>query len=102
MVCNIVVRRNRGRMKWGFRPHPTDRKLMVGDVDMLALLARAYELIDEGCSYRQVADWLSASTEVHYNHGAFYRAYHVYCGARKRVKPTVASIIGANNIVARG
>lgn len=100
METGIVVRRNPGAMKWGYEPHPTDPDLMIGDTEKLGVLAEAYGYLAQGCSYRDVARWISARTESPYDYSALCRSYRRWRRAQETKPPTLLDLIDANAVVA--
>lgn len=69
------VRRNRGVLKFGYQVDPNNPFMMVPDPDALAALSEAFDLLSKGCSYRDVAHWLSATTERPFHWTNLRRAY---------------------------
>lgn len=100
METSIVVRRNAGAMKWGYEPHPTNPELMVGNAEKLGALAEAYGLLAQGCSYRDVARWLSATTEEPYDYSALCRSYRRWRHAQETKPPTLLDLIDPSAMVA--
>lgn len=55
-------RKGAGLVPWGYEPDPEDRMLLRPVVEQLDLMKKGFDYVEQGCSYRDVADWLSAST----------------------------------------
>lgn len=62
-------------MKFGYKPHPTDSRLMVPDEAMLAALDEAFSYVRRGYSLRDVSNWLFAKCGVRFDFSALRKAY---------------------------
>lgn len=63
-MSSFPYKRIRGPVvPWGYDRDKNDSFLAVPDDEALNAYEKAKELIKEGCSYRDVANWLSASTD---------------------------------------
>ena len=62
MQLGLPINKSGGSLlPWGYQPHPDDSSILVFDEDAYQALCQSKEhLLQYG--YRQVADWLSAST----------------------------------------
>ena len=72
----LYRRRKSRRPPWGYDIDPHDPWLLKPNREQLELLEKAKHLIKEGCSYRDVAKWLTAKTG----------RYISYVGLRDRIK----------------
>ena len=72
--------RKRGlSIPWGYEQHPDDRSLLLPIPEQLEVYARAKELLKRGCSYRDVANWMTAKTGRRLTHA----------GLRSKVKADI-------------
>ncbi len=68
------VRRNNPLIPWGYAENPDDSMIFTPIEDHLDAFEQAKVYIKQGCSYRDVAKWLSATTENPISHvGLFLR-----------------------------
>jgi len=72
MTHPSIKRRNR-LTPWGYTQDPDDPLLLNPIEDLQDAYDQAKEYIKAGCSYRDTAKWLSATTETHITHVGLFQ-----------------------------
>lgn len=75
MADDIYVRRNPGRIKFGYKLHPTEPSLMIPDEELLAVQDEAFGYIRRGYSLREISNWIFHQTGIHFDYSALRKAY---------------------------
>ncbi len=67
------VRRTNSIVPWGYTEDPTNPRMMDPIQDHLDAFEQAKEYIKQGCSYRDTAKWLTATTECRMSHVGLHK-----------------------------
>ncbi len=68
LMTRPSIRRTNRSIPWGYTQNPDDNMLFDPLEDHLDAYDQAKEYIKQGCSYRDTAKWLSATTESFITH----------------------------------